>query len=40
MVLNDNLDIKDVLYNGKLYKLKRFFEVNKIDESFILNFIK
>ncbi|MCE6115421.1 S41 family peptidase [Mycoplasmopsis agalactiae] len=40
LALNDNLDTKDVLYNGKLYKLKRSFEVNKTDESFTLNSIK
>lgn len=38
--LNDNLDTKDVLYNGKLYKLKRSFEVDKTKESFTLNSIK
>lgn len=40
LALNDNLDTKDVLYNGKLYKLKRSFEINKTNESFTLNSIK
>ncbi|MCE6061829.1 peptidase S41 [Mycoplasmopsis agalactiae] len=40
LALNDNLDTKDVLYNGKLYKLKRSFEVDKTKESFTLNSIK
>ncbi|UUM25360.1 S41 family peptidase [Mycoplasmopsis agalactiae] len=40
LALNDNLDTKDVLYNGKLYKLKRSFEVDKTKESFTLSSIK
>ncbi|CBH40846.1 S41 family peptidase [Mycoplasmopsis agalactiae] len=40
LALNDNLDTKDILYNGKLYKLKRSFEVDKTDEIFTLNSIK
>ncbi len=40
LALNDNLDTKDVLYNGKLYKLKRSFKINKTKESFTLNSIK
>nr|WP_307920500.1 hypothetical protein [Mycoplasmopsis bovis] len=40
LALNDNLDTKNVLYNGKVYNLKRSFEINKTNESFTLNSIK
>lgn len=40
LALNDNLDTKNVLYNGKVFNLKRSFEINKTNESFTLNSIK
>ncbi|MGN3914664.1 S41 family peptidase [Mycoplasmopsis bovis] len=40
LALNDNLDTKNVLYNGKVYNLKRSFEISKTKESLTLNFIK
>ncbi|ADR24834.1 peptidase S41 [Mycoplasma bovis] len=40
LALNDNLDTKNVLYNGKVYNLKRSFEISKTKESLTLNSIK
>lgn len=40
LVLNNDLEINDALYSGKVYRLKRSFKVEKTSNNFILQSIK